>query len=256
MPSLSVKQNIEYSKRTPGVRETIMKIRLKRFGRFVLFLALLNGTIRASHCAAVKLSGLYRGFPSVAQFGAATGESYVFSSSGDVYRGWIGAQLPAAFDWAHARAKEPDKTGKYIASGDKITFRWSNGQSENANFRTTRGADGKITMSIGSSFCYKIVPWGKTLNGTFSPATYQGGFADSKPQTPAIVDRIVFTTNGNFIITDDNGKTTKGRYKVVGASLTLILPDGKTRLYSLHIFADSKTPPSAVLIDGRPFNRS
>ena len=233
-----------------------MKIRVKRFGQLVLFLALINSAMRAGDCAAVKLSGLYRGFPAVAQFGAATGESYVFSSSGNVYSGWFGTQSPTTFNWARARAKEPDKTGKYIASGDKITFRWSNGQSETASFRYTRGADKQITMSIGSSFCYKIVPWGKTLNGTFTPAIYQGGFADLKPQVPAIVDKIAFTTNGNFVITNDSGQTTKGRYKVLGAALTLILPDGKTRLYSLHVFADRKTPPSSILIDGQPFYRS
>lgn len=233
-----------------------MKTALKRFATFALLLALFGGAMRASKGAAVKLNGLYRGFPAVAQFGAATGEAYVFSPNGDVYRGWIGTQSPAAFNWARARAKEPDKTGKYLANNDKITFRWSNGQSESASFRYARNSNGEITMSIASSFVYKIVASGKALNGTFSPATYQGGFADLKPQIPAIVDKISFAPNGGFVITDDNGKTTKGRYKIVDAALTLILPNGKTRLYSLHVFADSKTPPKTVLIDGRPFNKS
>ena len=235
-----------------------MKSGLKLFGNLVLFLVLINSVVRAGDCAEVKLSGLYRGFPAVAQFGAATGEAYVFSgsSSGDVYRGWIGTQSPAAFDFARARAKEPDKTGKYVANGDKITFRWSNAQSESASFRYTCDAKGEITMSVGSLFFYKIVAWGKFLDGTFSPATYQGGFADLKPHVPAIVDQITFTPNGNFTITEDSGKTTKGNYKVLGAELTLVLSNNETRTYSLHVFANSKTPQNTVLIDGRPFNKS
>ena len=202
---------------------------------------------------APKLSGLYRAFPAVPQFGAAIGEAYVFSSKGDVYKGWTGTQSPQSFNFARARAKEPAQTGKYLIVGDKITFRWSNKQSETASFSLRRDAKtGRTTMSIGPYFCYKIVAWNQALEGTFEPSTYQGGFADS-PE--AIRDRIAFTRSGQFTITGDDAQTVlKGRYSVQGAALTLSASNGKKSTHSLHVFEDRRRPLAAVLIDGRPFS--
>lgn len=202
------------------------------------------------------LNGLYRAFPAVRQFGASQGEAYIFSAAGDVYQGWPGTQPPENFDFAKARVREPAQTGKYAVSGDKIIFRWSNQQSDTANFSSRRDPKtGKTTLSIGPNYCFKIIPWIKPLNGTFEPSTYQGGFPDPDQQTPDLLDPISFSAQGRFTVTGDD-KTVppvQGGYTINKSGLTLIMPDGSKRAYSLHVFEDRAEPPAAVLINGRPF---
>lgn len=206
-----------------------------------------------------KLDGLYRGVAFIPQFGAAVGEAYVFSARGDVYRGWPGTQSPATFNFARARSKEPGNTGKYVISGDKITFRWGNNKNETASFHHRRDRQtGKTNMAIGPHHGFKLVPWGKTLEGTFDPATYQAGFPDRYEKHPDLVDdgalSITFWRDGRFTVTDEGARPpVTGRYKVKGAALTLTLPDGEERTYSLHVFEDHKQPPTGVLINGRTF---
>ena len=201
--------------------------------------------------AAPTLNGLYRAFPAVAQYGAAVGQAYVFSSRGDVYNGWTGTQSVDKFDFARARQKHPAKTGKYRVTGDKITFFWSNNTSETAAWSQRRDAKGRTTLSIGPNYAYKVVPGNARLVGTFTPNTYQGGFAESPN---AIVDRISFTRDGRFTITDDNARQTSGRYAISGATLTLITTKNQKKTHSLHVFAERAQPLSAILIDGRPFS--
>ncbi|MBC7807220.1 MAG: hypothetical protein H7145_13855 [Akkermansiaceae bacterium] len=198
-----------------------------------------------------KLSGLYRAFPAVPQFGAAVGDTYVFSAKGDVYKGWIGTQSPASFDFTRARSKEPEHTGKYVISGDKITFRWSSNQSETASFSNRRDQQtGKTTLSIGSSYCFKLVPWSRPLNGTFDRSTYQGGYFDRAH----LVDRFTFLPEGRVTILEDkSGPTVEGRYEISGALLTFSLPGSKQQTHSLHVFEDHKQPPTGIIIDGQPF---
>lgn len=203
-----------------------------------------------------RLSGLYRAFPAVAQFGASVGDTYVFSARGDVYKGWTGMQSPASFDFARSRSREPQQTGKYLISpsGDKITFRWSNSESETVSFSRRRDPKtGKTTLAIGSSYAYKLLPWGKPLSGAFDRSTYQGGYFDRTH----LVDRFTFSPDGRVTMLEDrSGPAVQGRYKVSGASLTLTFPDSKPQTHTLHVFEDHKLPPAGVLIDGQPFYKT
>ncbi|MBC7805376.1 MAG: hypothetical protein H7145_04425 [Akkermansiaceae bacterium] len=110
-------------------------------------------------------------------------------------------------------------------------------------------------MTIGPYYCFKLIPWNKTLDGTFEPSTYQGGFSHQQKSPPEIVDGITFSRDGQFTLLADgqSSSPTKGRYKVSGAALTLVMPSKEERAYTLHLFADHGQPPKAVLIDGRPF---
>lgn len=210
--------------------------------------------------ASPKLSGLYRAFSASPQFGAAVGGAYVFSASGDVYKGWIGTQPPEKFDFARARVKEPGNSGKYTVSGDKILFRWNNKESETAAFSSRRDPKtGKTNLSIGPNYCYKLVPWnkalGSVLSGTFTPNTYQGGFSDENPKTPKLLDSIRFSRDGSFAVAaEDDRPAIKGRYRMENASLVLLLSGGEERKYSLHVFEDRRQPIASILIDGRPFS--
>ena len=196
-----------------------------------------------------ELNGLYRAFPAVAQYGAAVGEAYVFAPGGQVYKGWPGTRSVVPFDFAAAGRREPGNVGKYAVVNDRITFRWSDGKSESAAF-SVRGPDGsgRRTIAIGPNFAYRIIPFKGVLSGTFEPSTYQGGFDHARE----VGDQIEFSPNGSFTITGDGAA--KGRYKIVGATLTLTTSGGKRRVYSLHIFEGGKGTPSTVFIDGRPFN--
>ena len=196
-----------------------------------------------------ELSGLYRAFPAVAQYGAAVGEAYVFAPDGSAYRGWPGARTVVPFDFVAAGRREPGTVGKYAVANGRITFRWSDGKTESAAF-SVRGPDrsGHKTIAIGPNFVYRIVPHKGALSGTFEPSTYQGGFDHARE----VGDRIEFSPDGRFATTGDGAA--QGRYKIIGAALTLTTSGGERRAYSLHTFEGSKGVPSTVLIDGRPFN--
>lgn len=229
-----------------------MKIRATIWS--VLFLSALSMGATAQpgkRATSLQMSGLYRAFPAVAQFGAATGEAYVFSAGGDVYRGWTATQSVQPFDFARARRNQPQKTGKYTVSRDKITFRWSDGSSETASFSLRRDAKtGRTTLTLGPSYAYKIVAHNNLLEGSFAPNTYQGGFGD---ESQRIVDTISFTRGGNFQVKEGARTLLQGRYKISGAALTLLLADGQKRTHSLHVFEDRNGPPQTILLDGRPF---
>lgn len=204
-----------------------------------------------------KMDGLYRAFPFVPQFGMSIGEAYVFSASGDVYKGWPRIQGANKFDFVRAKRQEAGSTGKYVLSGDKITFRWSNGESDTVYFRNRRDRDtGKTDMAIGTYHIFKLAPWGKPLNSTFDAPAYQGGFSEPDKENVNIVDSITFSLEGRFTITEgDKGSVPlQGRYKVSGTALILTMPNNKERVYSLHVFEDHSQPPKAILLNGRPFN--
>lgn len=225
------------------------------FALGLLFL-LITACKKESEAAPPKLNGLYRAFPAVPQFGAAIGEAYIFSAGEDVYKGWPGMQLPESFDFVRARSQEPGNTGKYVINGDKIIFNWTNKQSDTASFSFKYDSKtGQTNIAIGPYYCFKVIPWNKTLNDTFEPSTYQGGFSGSNQQTPPLVDAITFTTDGRFTIIGDDKSlpATEGRYKINGLTLTLMMPDNQERIYSLHVYEDHKEPLAAVLINGRPF---
>lgn len=137
--------------------------------------------------SAAPIIGLYRGFPAVPQFGAATGVTYLFSANGDVYKGWPGTRPVANFDFARARAGEPSNTGKYTIAGDKITFRWSNGETETASFsRRPASNGGRTLLAVGPNFCYKIVAWSRSLSGAFEPSTIRAAMP-ILPRTPPAI---------------------------------------------------------------------